>query len=167
MLIALALAASVLGQTPSLEVAASVSSAQNMTVDELAIREGAAAWADAFTRGDVDLVDALLADDFVGTAKDGSPYDKPTLLGWVRAGPNLSASETTVDRIRFFGDIAIATDRTQWSDPRLRCGASNRSGPISGSGATVGGLSSPRTIWPEHRTRESLETPVVVLNPRT
>ncbi|MBU1346635.1 MAG: nuclear transport factor 2 family protein [Alphaproteobacteria bacterium] len=109
MLIALALAASVLGQTPSLEVAASVSSAQNMTVDELAIREGAAAWADAFTRGDVDLVDALLADDFVGTAKDGSPYDKPTLLGWVRAGPNLSASETTVDRIRFFGDIAIAT----------------------------------------------------------
>jgi ketosteroid isomerase-like protein len=111
MLIALVLAASVLGQTPPAtpEAAASVSSSQDRTADEAAIREAAAAWADAFTRGDVDRVDSILADDFVGTAKDGSLYDKPTMLGWVRAGPNVTSSETTVDRIRFFDEIAIAT----------------------------------------------------------
>lgn len=111
MLIALALAAFVLGQTPSAtpEAAPYVSTSRDTTADEAAIREGAAAWADAFTRGDVDRVDSILADDFVGTAKDGSRYDKPTMLGWVRAGPNVTSNKTTVDSVRFFGEIAIAT----------------------------------------------------------
>lgn len=111
MLIALAFAAMLLGQTPSATPAAAMpaTSSADRTADEAAIRQGASAWAEAFTRGDVDLVDSLLADDFVGMAKDGALYDKPTMLGWVRAGPNLTSSETTVEQVRFFGDIAIAT----------------------------------------------------------
>lgn len=82
---------------------------ENRAGDEAAIRERAAAWGGAFVRGDVDMVDRLLADDFVGTAKNGTLYDKRTMMGWVRDGPNLSSNKTTVDQIRFFGDIAIAT----------------------------------------------------------
>jgi ketosteroid isomerase-like protein len=111
MLTALAMAALMICQTPSASPNAttSVGYSEDRAADEAAIRQGAAAWAGAFTRGDVDLVDRLLADDFVGTAKDGTLYDKPTMLGWVRTGPNLTSSDTTVEQVRFFGDIAVAT----------------------------------------------------------
>ena len=31
------------------------------------------------------------------------------MLGWVREGPNVSSNKTTVEQVRFFGEIAIAT----------------------------------------------------------
>lgn len=124
MLIVVAMAASIIAQTPSAAPEAPVPVVSNETraADEAVIREGASAWAGAFTRGDVDLVDRLLADDFVGTAKDGALYDKATMLEWVRAGPNVTSSETTVTQVRFFGDIAIATgsDAMVGPPPELR-----------------------------------------------
>lgn len=88
---------------------AAIAATEDRAADEAAIREGAAAWGAAFIRGDTGTIDRLLADDFVGTAKDGSLYDKATMLGWARKGPNITSSKTKIDRIRFFGDIAIAT----------------------------------------------------------
>lgn len=96
-------------ETPDLPLPTQYLPAADRALDEVVIRQGAEAWAEAFTRGDADTVHRILADDFVGMSKDGSLYDKPTMLGWVRAGPNLTSSETTVEQVRFFGDIAIAT----------------------------------------------------------
>ncbi|RYG88398.1 MAG: nuclear transport factor 2 family protein [Alphaproteobacteria bacterium] len=124
MLIGVALAALLSAQSPpdSPGARSAALSSENRSADEAVIRNGAAAWANAFTRGDVDLVDRLLADDFVGTAKDGALYDKATMLEWVRAGPNVTSSETTVTQVRFFGDIAIATgsDAMVGPPPELR-----------------------------------------------
>jgi ketosteroid isomerase-like protein len=124
MLTALAIAAALLCQAPSATPpsASPVATPPERAVDEAAIRKGAADWAGAFTRGDVAAVDRLLADDFVGTGKDGTLYGKQTMLGWVRAGPNLTASATTVTTIRFHGDIAIATgtDAMVGPSPELR-----------------------------------------------
>lgn len=124
MLAALAIAALFLGQAPSatVPVAAPQASIQDRTADEAAIRARAAAWADAFVTGDVGVVDSLLADDFVGMAKNGDLYDKPTMLGWVRAGPNITSNVTTVSQVRFFGDIAVATgsDSMVGAHPELR-----------------------------------------------
>lgn len=124
MLIALIMALFVLGQTPTVipNDTTLVAPSEDRTADEAAIREGASAWAGAFTRGDIDLVDRILADDFVGMTKDGTLYDKQTMLGWVRGGPNLTSSDTTVEQVRFFGDIAIATgsDNMVGAAPELR-----------------------------------------------
>ncbi|CAN5169068.1 hypothetical protein BH10PSE1_BH10PSE1_18240 [soil metagenome] len=124
MLIALALAAFLFGQTPSAPPSAAMPAALtgDRAADEAVIREGAAAWGGAFTRGDVDRVDSILADDFIGLAKNGTSYDKQTMLGWVRAGPNVTSNHTTVDQIRFFGDIAIATgsDAIVGAAPEMR-----------------------------------------------
>lgn len=111
MLVALAMAAAAAAQTPPAASVEGVAFAgtQDRAADEAVIRERASAWGAAFARGDVGTIERILADDFVGTAKDGTLYDKPTMLGWVRTGPNLTSSTTSVSRIRFFGDIAVAT----------------------------------------------------------
>jgi ketosteroid isomerase-like protein len=82
---------------------------QDRARDEAIIRARASAWGAAFMRGDVGAIDSLLADDFIGTAKNGTLYDKPTMRGWVVICPNLTSSRTSVNRVRFFGEIAIAT----------------------------------------------------------
>lgn len=111
MLIALAMvAATAIQSSPETSMIGSpIAESQGRAQDEALIRERASAWGAAFTRGDVGAIDNLLADDFIGTAKDGTLYDKPTMRGWVRTGPNLTSSRTSVNRIRFFRDIAIAT----------------------------------------------------------
>jgi ketosteroid isomerase-like protein len=111
MLIAIAMgAASVIqSSTEAPATGVAVAQAQDRARDEGVIRERASAWGAAFTRGDVGVIDSLLAEDFVGMAKDGTLYDKATMRGWVLAGPNLTSSRTRVNQIRFFGDIAIAT----------------------------------------------------------
>lgn len=124
MLTALAMAAFLQSEMPETVVvpSATLETTSGRAADEAVIREGAAAWAAAFTRGDAALVDQLLADDFVGMGKDGKLYDKQTMLGWVRAGPNVSSSLTTVHQVRFFGDMAIATgvDDMIGAPPELR-----------------------------------------------
>ena len=108
--LAAAAAAAAAAPPPTTSVAGvAFDGAQDRAADEAAIRDRASAWGAAFTRGDVSTVENLLAEDFVGTAKDGTLYDKPTMLDWVRAGPNLTSSKTSVSRIRFYNDIAIAT----------------------------------------------------------
>ncbi|GAA0738995.1 nuclear transport factor 2 family protein [Sphingomonas japonica] len=108
-----------IGWFPSVPIVGQVvpDGAQDRAADEAIIRQRAAAWGAAFTRGDVSAVESLLADDFVGTAKDGTLYDKQAMLGWVRAGPNLTSSTTHVNRLRFYGDIAIATGTDEMVGP--------------------------------------------------
>jgi ketosteroid isomerase-like protein len=144
MLIALAIAAAVGAQPPAATSALrpTLAETHDRASDEAVIRELASAWAAAFTRGDVGTVDRILADDFVGTAKDGKLYDKPTMLGWARTGPKLTSSQTSVSRIRFFGDIAIAT------------GTDNMVGPAPSYGRI-------KTIWTDIWIRRDGEWRVV------
>lgn len=122
MLAAFAIATLLLAKVPSAHFVPPQASVQDRTADEAAIRAGATAWADAFIIGDVGVVDSLLADDFVGMSKSGELYDKPTMLGWVREGPNVTSNVTTVHQVRFFGEIAIATgsDAMVGAPPELK-----------------------------------------------
>lgn len=79
--------------------------------DRATITAGEAAWGDSFVSGDTSVAERLLADDFSGTTSSGQRYDKATLITWVRAGPNLAGNVTSVESIRFFGDVAIVEGR--------------------------------------------------------
>ena len=85
--------------------------AGDRAADRQAIVAGAEAWGNSFVTGDASVADRLLADDFSGTSSRGQRYDKATLLGWVQAGPNLSANKTIVTDVRFYGDVAVVHGR--------------------------------------------------------
>jgi len=77
--------------------------------DATAIRRVEAEWCDATVKNDVNALDRVLADDFLGTEVDGHPFTKADALGEAKSGPSqYTLCQNSDDlKIRFYGNVAV------------------------------------------------------------
>jgi|SRR5215469_2052460 len=67
-------------------------------------------WNDAYKRGDIDAMNALLADDFIITTEDGATYSKAGYIAHLRGSPEHVATAQNSDvKVRMHGNVAIVT----------------------------------------------------------
>lgn len=86
------------------------------------------AWSTAFLRHDLEAIDRLLADDFVGIDGRGVVSDKAAELEEAKPAPRGDAKSVLVGeklsdiRVRMYGDTAILTaiNTAQFSDSTIR-----------------------------------------------
>lgn len=80
------------------------------------IRKSESEWAESVANGDGNVIERILADDFVGVAPNGKLYDKPTMISETKDGPKHFVSNHLEDvKIRFFGDnTAVAQGSESW-----------------------------------------------------
>ncbi len=112
---------------------ASDDSIYDPTEAEVQIRENARAWANVAVTGDPSVMEAILANDFVGTSPDGKLYTKQDFIDDIRANPiGFVSNEVNEVKVRFFGNVAVAqghetftrkdgtTGRFVWTDVLVR-----------------------------------------------
>ena len=85
---------------------------------ESEIRQAEAQLADAFTRQDVTIIDALWSDDFIFTAPNGKVFTKQQRLSGMKPLPP-DATPTLINRndqvvVRIYGDSAVAMVLSTW-----------------------------------------------------
>jgi ketosteroid isomerase-like protein len=79
------------------------------------IKQSAADWAAATSRGDTSSVERILADDFIGVAPDGSYYDKAKEIAkTMKNHGNMISNDVNEIKVRFFGDTAVAQGSETW-----------------------------------------------------
>lgn len=67
-------------------------------------------WNDAYKRGDIDAMNALLADDFIITTEDGATYSKTGYIAHLRGSPEHVAIAQNADvKVRMHGNVAVVT----------------------------------------------------------
>ena len=87
-------------------------SQQSKDVAELSRLESV--WNDAYTRGNVEPLDQLLADDLIVTMTDMATLNKAQSIGLLRSGHlKFPRYETSDIRIRVYKDAAVVTGRLQ------------------------------------------------------
>ena len=87
-------------------------SQQSNDVAELSRLESV--WNDAYTRGIVEPLNQLLADDLIVTMSDMATLDKAQSIGLLRSGHlKFPRYETSDIRIRVYNDAAVVTGRLQ------------------------------------------------------
>ena len=87
-------------------------SQQSKDVAELSRLESV--WNDAYTRGNVEPLDRLLADDLIVTMSDMATLDKAQSIGLLRSGHlKFPRYETSDIRIRVYKGAAVVTGRLQ------------------------------------------------------
>ena len=93
--------------------------------DRAYIQQAESDWAESVVTNDVnvDVLNRLLADDFVGVWIDGSHYSKADAIKDARTKPSEFVSNHLIDvAIRFYGDAAVAQGSERWKK-KERCGS--------------------------------------------
>jgi ketosteroid isomerase-like protein len=79
------------------------------------IRQAESDWAESVVTNDVNVLERILADDFVGVDIDGSHYSKADVIKDYRTKPSEFASNHVNEvQIRFYGDAAVAQGSESW-----------------------------------------------------
>lgn len=79
------------------------------------IAEGERQWAASTASGDTQVIDRIIAEDFVGVDTDGSLYDKAKQLAQTRDSPRTYLSNhLNYVKVRFFGETAVAQGSESW-----------------------------------------------------
>ena len=69
---------------------------------------------DAYIRGNIAMMDGILADDFAFVDDDGVLLNKEQLLDFFRSGEDkVTSYKRTEDKVRIYGEVAILTYRCQ------------------------------------------------------
>jgi ketosteroid isomerase-like protein len=67
-------------------------------------------WNDAYRQGDIAVLNALLADDFIITIEDGTTYSKSGYIARLGStGEHVELSEMSNLKVRVHGDVAVVT----------------------------------------------------------
>jgi ketosteroid isomerase-like protein len=94
---------------------AHVQSADDHASDRAYIRQAESAWAESVVSNDVNVLERILADDFLGVDIDGSHYSKADAIKDFRTHPSDFASNHLNEvEIRFYGDTAVAQGNESW-----------------------------------------------------
>ena len=97
-----------------------VSSAFGQSIDDHAsdrayIRQAESDWAESVVTNDVNVLERILADDFVGVEIDGSHYSKADAIKEYRTQPSdFISNHLNEIEIRFYGDAAVAQGNESW-----------------------------------------------------
>jgi hypothetical protein len=79
------------------------------------IRQAESDWAESVVSNDTNVLERILADDFVGVDIDGSHYTKTQAIKDARAKPSEFVSNHANEvRVRFYGDAAVAQGSESW-----------------------------------------------------
>jgi hypothetical protein len=82
---------------------------------EKTILDGARAWAESLATGDTEVLERIIAHDFVGTAPRGNRYTKRQLIEATKGAAKVFASNTLGKvTVRVFGDTAVAQGEEDW-----------------------------------------------------
>jgi hypothetical protein len=82
---------------------------------ERTILDGDQAWAESLVTGDTEVLERIIANDFVGTSPRGNRYTKGELIGSTKDAPKVFASNTLGKvTVRVFGDVAVAQGEENW-----------------------------------------------------
>jgi hypothetical protein len=83
--------------------------------DRAFIRQGESDWAESVVTNDVNVLERILADDFVGVEIDGSHYSKADAIKEYRTQPSdFISNHLNEIEIRFYGDAAVAQGNESW-----------------------------------------------------
>ena len=83
--------------------------------DRAYIKQSESDWAESVVSNDVNILERILADDFVGVDIDGSHYTKADAIKDFRTHPSEFASNHLDGvEIRFYGDAAVAQGSESW-----------------------------------------------------
>jgi ketosteroid isomerase-like protein len=83
--------------------------------DRAYIREAESDWANSVATNDANVLERILADDFVGVDIDGSHYSKANAIKDYRTGPSSFLSNHLNEvEIRFYGNAAVAQGDESW-----------------------------------------------------
>jgi ketosteroid isomerase-like protein len=94
---------------------AHVQSTDDHASDRAYIRQTESDWAESVVSNDVNVLERILADDFVGVDIDGSHYSKPGAIKDYRTLPSEFASNHLNEvEIHFYGDTAVAQGNESW-----------------------------------------------------
>jgi ketosteroid isomerase-like protein len=86
------------------------SSAQQKSDSVSAVLELEEKWNDAYKRGAIDVLNLLLADDFIITIEDGSTYSKAGYIARLGApSERVDVSQMSDLKVRMHGNVAIVT----------------------------------------------------------
>ena len=97
---------------------------EDRSADEKIIIDGEERWAQAVASGDTNVIDGLLADDYLGVAPDGTLRTKHDEIDGIRKSPESVASNHVNEvKVRFYGDTAIAQGSETWE---LKAGVPRR-----------------------------------------
>lgn len=67
-------------------------------------------WNEAYKRGDIEAMNALLADDFIITVEDGVTYSKAGYIAHLRnTSEHVAVAEISNVKVRVHGNVAIVT----------------------------------------------------------
>ena len=67
-------------------------------------------WNDAYKRGDIEAMNALLADDFIITVEDGATYSKTGYIAHLRdSSEHVAVTEISDVKVRLHANIAVVT----------------------------------------------------------
>lgn len=79
------------------------------------IEEAERKWVSAVVSGDTSVIEATLADDFMGVGPDGKPFGKKDMVELIRAAPQEYISNTFGGMTaKFYGNTAVATGSETW-----------------------------------------------------
>lgn len=80
-------------------------------------------WGQAIVDKDAEFVAPLLAEDFIGTDREGNVFDKPTYLADLKKGFGTIKVEFEDTRVRVYGDAAVVTGIVRYTKERTQPGA--------------------------------------------
>jgi len=67
-------------------------------------------WNDAYKRGDIDAINALIADDFIITVEDGATYSKAGYIAHLAGTTeHVEVAEISDLQVRVHGNVAVVT----------------------------------------------------------
>ena len=79
------------------------------------ICDGARGWAESVATGDTEVLERILADDFVGVDPKGALYRREIMLRNTKDGPRYFKSNQINDvNVRFYGAVAVAQGSETW-----------------------------------------------------
>jgi ketosteroid isomerase-like protein len=91
-------------------LSAILSHAQQKSDSLSAVLELEEKWNDAYKRGDIDVLNLLLADDFIITIEDGSTYSKAGYIARLGgSSEHVDVSQMADLKVRVHGNVAIVT----------------------------------------------------------
>jgi len=94
---------------------ADMQSANKHASDEAYIRQAESDWAESVVTNDVNVLQRILADDFVGVDIDGSHYSKEGAIKDFRTKPSeFSSNHLNEVAIRFYDHAAVAQGSEGW-----------------------------------------------------
>ena len=93
-----------------LVVFASLSAAQQKSDSASKVLVLESKWNDAYRQGDIAVLNALLADDFIITVEDGTTYSKSGYIARLGGtGEHVELSEMSNLKMRVHGNVAVVT----------------------------------------------------------